>query len=829
MGQSDFQATTLYEFPLDINQVLNLVNNIAEGVYGIDINGKCTFCNKTALKLLRYESSHQLIGQHMHSLIHHTYPDGSAYPKDRCSQRPTLRTGEIVHRTDEWLWRKDGTGFPVEYWSYPIYDKNKIVGAIIAFLDISERVSAQNELHNSLERYRLLIESTQVVPWEYDLYSSRFTFISPQASRMFGYPITDWYRANFWESHVHPDDKINVIRNRYTAMLSQRAFEIEYRMLRQSGSPLYVKNYISVIRHNDQPCTLRGVFADITSDKLQQEQLRLAAVTFETSEAIVITDPDSHIVKTNNAFSEVTGYRADEVVGKTIDILRSDQHDHAFYNKMWHDLKNNHRWQGEVWSKRKNGELFPEWLTITAVRDEQGETSHYVAIFTDITERKDAEAKIRYQASYDALTQLPNRKLLHLSLEQATSAAVHFQHTGALLLLDLDEFKIINDSLGHRAGDKLLVSVAKRLKKLISAGDTLARIGGDEFAILIPDLGADLEWSTQYAKELGERVCRSLDDGFEIHQQLIHLSTSIGIALFPNGTTNADDLLRQADTAMFRAKANGKNNFLCFSPEMQMAVEKRLSIQSELKQAIDSDQLELYYQPQFDHADKLVGAEALVRWNHPEKGLIPPNDFIPTAEQTGLIISLGRWVLEDACKTYANWCLSDLQPPPRISVNVSSHQFHQSGFIEMIEGCLQRNNMSADKLELEITEEVLIRDMEKTIDIIQQLKDLGVYFSIDDFGTGYSSLGYLRNLPINQLKIDRSFIQNLPNNASDALITDTIIAMASHMGLQVIAEGVETAAQLAFLKEKQCDFFQGFYFSRPLPLAEFEQQILIPK
>lgn len=829
MGQSDFQASTLYEFPLDINQILNLVNNIAEGVYGIDINGKCTFCNKTALKLLRYESSHQLIGQHMHSLIHHTYPDGSAYPKDRCSQRPTLQTGEIVHRTDEWLWRNDGTGFAVEYWSYPIYDKDKIVGAIIAFLDISERVSAQNELHNSLERYRLLIESTQVVPWEYDLYSSRFTFISPQASAMFGYPITDWYEANFWESHVHPDDRINVIRNRYTAMLSQRAFEMEYRMLRKDGSPLYVKNYISVIRHNDQPCTLRGVFADITSDKLQQEQLRLAAVTFETSEAIVITDPNSHIVKTNSAFTEITGYRADEVIGKTINILRSDQHDHAFYTKMWHDLQQNHRWQGEIWNKRKNGELFPEWLTITAVRNEQGETSHYVAIFTDISERKAAEEKIRYQASYDALTKLPNRKLLHHSLEQATSAAVHFQHTGALLLLDLDEFKIINDSLGHRAGDKLLIAVAKRLKNLISAGDTLARIGGDEFAILIPDLGADIEWSTQYAKELGERVCRSLDDGFEIHQQLIHLSTSIGIALFPNGSTSADDLLRQADTAMFRAKANGKNNFLCFSPEMQMAVEKRLSIQSELKQAIDAGQLELYYQPQFDHADNLVGAEALVRWNHPEKGLIPPNDFIPTAEQTGLIIPLGRWVLEEACRSYAAWCLSDLQPPPRISVNVSSHQFHQSGFIEMIEGCLQRNNMSADKLELEITEEVLIQDMETTIDIIQQLKDLGVYFSIDDFGTGYSSLGYLRNLPINQLKIDRSFIQNLPDNASDALITDTIIAMASHMGLQVIAEGVETTAQLAFLKEKQCDFFQGFYFSKPLPLSEFEQQILKPK
>jgi diguanylate cyclase (GGDEF)-like protein/PAS domain S-box-containing protein len=818
-------------FPLEINQIIDVIDDLAEAVYGVDLEGKCTFCNKQTLSLLQYDSVKQLLGQNMQQLIHHSNLDGSVKTLADFKLQKSLQDSEIIHKSLDWVWRQDGTSLPVEIWSYPYHKNDNVCGAIVAFIDISERLQVQKTLEKSLERYRMLIESTQVVPWEYDLISQRFTFISPQAEEMFGYPLTDWYKGQFWEQHIHPDDLSNVLSACIQTTQQKSTYELEYRMFKSDNSVFYVKDYVNVISRNGSPVGLRGIFTDISTSKIQEEELRLAAVTFETDSGIIISDTNGRIIKVNSAFSEITGFSEEEALSKSTNLLKSGEHDSQFYQRMWSDLKKHGRWQGEIWNKRKSGEVFPEWLTISAVRNASHITSHYVAIFTDISEIKKAEAKIQYQAHFDELTGLPNRASLINHLKQAITQARKFYHYGALLLLDLDEFKIINDSLGHTFGDKLLRKVAVRISKLVSGGDIVARLGGDEFAILLPDLGGELHDSQITAEQFAQQVCKALLREYTVTGQSVHLSTCIGISIFSRKKVSHGDVLKQADTAMYKAKSLGKNCRCNFTDDMQQEADKRLTLQNELKIALKKDQLELHFQPQFDNLQKLSGMEALVRWNHPSKGLIPPNDFIPVAEKSGLIIQLGRWVLENACEIYADWLVNYKLDNhdgnlPRMSINVSAQQFQQASFPNMVLNCLTSNNLGEKHLELEITEEVLIGDIEQTISVIKYLKDRGVNFAIDDFGTGYSSLSYLKKLPIDLLKVDRSFIMNIPEDKDDIAITKTIISMANHLNLNVIAEGVENLQQFEFLKQQGCNFYQGFYFSRPLARLEFENQIL---
>ncbi len=819
-------SVELNSFPLEINQIIDVIDDLAEGIYGIDLNGKCNFCNARTLEILRYKSVNQLLGQNMHQLIHHSYQDGRVRNIEEFELNKSLLQSEIVHSPLEWLWRQDGTCVAVEIWSYPYYKNGIISGAIVAFIDISERVRLQHKMENSLERYRLLIESTQVVPWEYDLNSQHFTFISPQAEDMFGYPLTDWYKEGFWERIIHPEDIKYANDECNKALKISAAYELEYRIIKADKAILHVKDFVNVIYKDTSPVGLRGVFTDISTSKVQEEELRLAAVTFDTASGIFITDKNGIIIKTNSAFTEITGYQAHEVLGKTPQLFRSERHNEKFYKKMWSDLKKHGRWQGEIWNTKRSGELLPEWLTISAVKNTLNEISHYVAIFIDISKVKMAEEKIKYQAHYDDLTGLPNRTLLSHHLKQAITQARKFSHHGALLLLDLDEFKIINDSLGHKFGDKLLKKIAKRLSKLISNGDVLARLGGDEFAILLPDLGGDQHASLLVTENLARTICQTLLREHTIDGENIHISACIGISIFSKRKATASDVLKQADTAMYKAKASGKNCHCCFTDDMQQDVDKKLSIQRELKFAIANDQLELYFQPQFDNQKNLSGMEALVRWNHPIKGMIMPNNFIPEAEKSGLIMPLGRWVLQSACETYADWLRRCNFSLPRLSVNVSSQQFKQESFAEMVLDCLQTSKLTANILELEITEEMMIDDIDKTITVIEYLKDKGINFSVDDFGTGYSSLSYLKKLPIDLLKIDRSFIMNIPEDKDDIAITKTILSIAKHLNLKVIAEGVEDEFQYQFLQEHGCNFYQGYYFSRPLSKQVFERDIL---
>ncbi|MFT5756994.1 MAG: diguanylate cyclase (GGDEF)-like protein/PAS domain S-box-containing protein [Alteromonadaceae bacterium] len=813
--------------PLDTNQIIELFDDLIECIYGVDLNGNCTFCNKTLLKLLKYQQPKQLLGQNMHHLVHHSYHDGTQKKQGNNELWQSIAKGKAIHKSQDWVWCKDGSSIPVEIWAYPFHKNGQVAGAIIAFIDISHRIYTQNSLEDSLEKYRMLIESTQVIPWEYDLFSKKFTFISPQAEEMFGYPLAQWYLENFWEEHIFIEDREKSILACNRAVERGKSFELNYRMIKADGTIIHVNDYISLIVKNVKVTGLRGVFTDISISKIQEEQLRLAAVTFDTDSGIFITDNTGIILKVNKAFSDITGFEAQAVIGQSPQLFKSDRHDDAFFKVMWNDLQKHGRWRGEIWNKNASGDEYPEWLTITAVKGSLGETTHYVAIFTDISEMKAAEDKIKYQAHYDSVTSLPNRVLLSYHLRQAIVQARKFHHCGALLLLDLDEFKVINDSLGHEFGDRLLMQMGTLINSLVSKGDIVARLGGDEFAVLLPDLGGDIGCCLLEAEILAQSLCESIAKVKEIDGVQVHLTASIGLTLFSKKRLSDSDLLKQADTAMYKAKQAGKNSFTRFTEDMQEEANKRLSIQGELKLAIERNQLELYFQPQFNNQKKLSGVEALVRWNHPEDGQISPNDFIPIAEKSGLIIPLGRWVLHNACEIYASWRQTLNIELPRMSVNVSSQQFQQSSFVEMVTNCLATNNLSAEHLELEITEEVLIGNIEETIIKIEQLKKIGISFAIDDFGTGYSSLSYLKKLPINLLKIDRSFITDVLQNKDDEAIVETIIAMTKHMNLHVIAEGVENKDQYEWLKAHGCDYYQGFYFSRPLSKQDFEQKILL--
>ncbi|MGR9046034.1 MAG: EAL domain-containing protein [Gammaproteobacteria bacterium] len=552
-----------------------------------------------------------------------------------------------------------------------------------------------------------------------------------------------------------------------------------------------------------------------------ENQLRLAATTFETHEGILITDQFGNILRVNKAFTEISGYRPEEVIGKNPRIMKSGIHDDTFYQELWKQLATHGKFEGEIWNRRKNGEIFPEWQTITAVKNDRDETTHYVAIFSDITEKKKTENEIYDLAFFDPLTTLANRRMLINQLHNELIIAKRRKLFGSVLYLDLDRFKVLNDSLGHHIGDELLIQVARRLKKVLREEDVPARLGGDEFVVLIHANKATLKQASEQALIVAEKIQGVLNRPYLISDFEHHCSPSIGIALFPENAHSAVKLLQQADKAMYQSKAKGRNTISFFHPSMQEAADARLFMEKELRIAIENKDFILHYQPQTDLQGETVGAEALIRWEHKNKGLISPAVFIPIAEETGLILQLGDWVLHEACSQMRVWLDAGYELA-HISVNVSSKQFRQKDFIGHIAKALSDNRLSASRLIIELTEGIVIDDIADTVEKMQALKELGVRISIDDFGTGYSSLNYLKRLPLDELKIDQSFVRDIATDFNDAVIIETIINMAHNLGLSVIAEGVETEEQKDYLFNKGCSVFQGYYFSCPLPAPDFK-------
>ena len=563
-----------------------------------------------------------------------------------------------------------------------------------------------------------------------------------------------------------------------------------------------------------------GVFSDITEKKRAEKELRLAAATFETQEGVMITDLSGRIIRVNRAFTETTGYSADEAIGQTPRLLQSGRHGREFYAAMWAAVASHGSWQGEIWNKRKSGEVYPEWLTISAVRAGDGTVSHYVATFSDISRQKEAEDEIKLLAFYDALTGLPNRRLLTERLRQTVKAGRRLRYTGALLFIDLDHFKDLNDTLGHEFGDMMLVQVATRLGRTVREGDTVARLGGDEFVILLQGLNDQPELAAAQAGAVAEKILQSFIAPFDLGGQEYHSSPSIGVTLFGGGDHLGEEVIKRADVAMYQAKASGRNRVCFFDPVMQAAIEARLRMVEELRQAIATGQLVLHYQIQVNRDGLPIGAEALVRWQHPVRGLVMPAEFVSLAEDSGQILALGEWVLEAACRQLLRWQDDPGTRQLALAINVSARQFHHDDFVPRVLSRVLSSGIKPDRLKLELTESVLVSDIDQAVAKMAQLRLHGIRFALDDFGTGYSSLSYLKRLPIDQIKIDQSFVRDILSDENDAAIVRTILALGKTLGLDVIAEGVELEPQYRALLDAGCAAFQGYLFGRPCPAED---------
>jgi diguanylate cyclase (GGDEF)-like protein/PAS domain S-box-containing protein len=555
-----------------------------------------------------------------------------------------------------------------------------------------------------------------------------------------------------------------------------------------------------------------------------EKSMKLAASIYQTNaDAIMVTDENNLIVDVNPAFTHITGYSSEEVMGKDPKLLQSGLHQKDFYQQMWHSILNEEYWEGEIWDKRKNGVVYPKLVHIHVLRRTDGSVYRHVAQFSDISEKKQKDELIYWQANYDPLTSLPNRRLLNERLGHTLISSKRNRLCGALMFLDMDKFKALNDTLGHEYGDMLLIEVAKRLKSCVREVDTVARLGGDEFVVLVENISADPEDALKHAANVSEKMRATLAAPYQLDRYEYLSSPSIGVYLYDGENDSVNEVIKRADMAMYQAKDSGRNMVQFFDPQMQRTVEENSLLESDLRHAIPNQQFELYYQIQLDNNHRPVGAEALIRWNHPLRGIVPPGAFIFFAEGSPLILEIGHWVLDAAFRQIVTWSHNELTRDLVIAINISAQQFKQPDFVAQITSMIQKHGVDPSRVKLELTEGVALSDIDSVVAKMHELREVvGVTLSLDDFGTGYSSLSYLKRLPLDQVKIDRSFVCDITTDTNDALMVKTIIDMAHNFGLNVIAEGVETKEQQAFLAENGCMTFQGYLFSKPVPIDEFE-------
>jgi diguanylate cyclase (GGDEF)-like protein/PAS domain S-box-containing protein len=687
-----------------------------------------------------------------------------------------------------------------------------------------ERQQASDRLRFSEANLAKAEQISQLGYWDWHIPENTL-FWSDEVYRIFGLaptaapPIYD----NFI-SHVHPDDRARVEEAVKQSLATKTPYSIEHRIVRHDKTIRVVREQgeVEFDASGAQPLRMFGTVQDITLLKHSEQQLTLAARIFDNSiEGITITDSKGVIQSVNRAFTHITGYSPEEAVGRYPSILKSDRHDAAFYHAMWQSLLTNGRWEGEIWNRKKNGEVYPEWLTITAITDDFGQTSHHVAVFHDMSEVRGFEEQLRFQAQHDALTSLPNRDLFLDRLGVAIGHAKRTKDQVAVLAIDLDNFKHVNDSLGHTVGDLLLQQVAERLHACLPQGTTIARLGGDDFAVLVEQLANEQE-----AVPIAEKVITAFTSPFNLSIYETVVTVSIGITFFPSDGSDAGTLLKNAELAMYRAKEEGKNTYQLFTRTMNDKVVHRLSLENNLRKALDRREFLVYYQPKVSLATgRIVGMEALVRWQTVDGRLISPLDFIPLSEETGLIIPIGEHVLRQACLDTKGWLIGH-EDHLIVSVNLSPKQFMQDNLLATVTAILHETGFPPERLELEITESAVMANEEAAIALLLKLKELGVRLALDDFGTGYSSLHYLRKLPFDTIKMDRSFVKDLPEDPSSVAIAITILTMAHSLGMEVVAEGVETVAQLEFLRSRSCSEIQGFLFSPPVPAQAFSSLLL---
>lgn len=691
-------------------------------------------------------------------------------------------------------------------------------GAIIALMDHTDRLLQERQIRESRERLMAIMDNSTSIITLKDL-AGRYEFVNRQFEKIFDLKSKDVVGKT--DGQVFGGKVADNLRSKDLEVIRlQKPIDVE-EVLHRSGGDRYLLSIRFPLFSADN--VIQGICVqstDITDRKRAEDQLRLAARVFDRAgEGIVVTDQGEHILTVNDAFTKVTGYSADEVVGKKPSMLASGRHDKDFYEVMWERIRTQGWWQGEIWNRRKSGEVYPEWLTVNTVHDSDGKVANYVGIFSDITVVKESQRRVEFLATHDELTSLPNRSLFIDRVHQAIARSSRRDRMFAVFFVDLDNFKVINDSLGHAAGDELLKEAAKLLRECVRVADTVARFGGDEFALLLE------ETNIGDADITARRIAEALGRSITVVGQPVYVSASIGIALYPDDGDDVETLLKNADSAMYKAKDSGKRNHQFYTADLKEAADERLTFGNGLRRAVEEDELFLLYQPQVDlNTGQMVGIEALVRWQHPEKGLVMPGRFIPLAEKSGLIHHVGEWVAEAACRQIASWATQGYQVP-RLSINVSAEQFRRAHLPASFERLLAHYHLDASLLTIEMTESALMLEPDNCRRLLHDMKALGIKISIDDFGTGYSSLSSLRRYPIDELKIDRSFVDEVDSNPDDRALTETILAMADSLGLRVIAEGVETQRQLDVLRSLGCPSAQGYFLGMPLTVEEMTERM----
>jgi len=920
-------------------QVRLLLDSTAEAICGMDMHGNCTLVNRAGLKLLGYQQPEDLLGRNMHETLHHTSADGGRYPAEECRMQIAVLKGEACHADNEVFWRADGISFPVEYWSYPVVKGEKVVGAVVTFIDISARKQAEEEqsklaslveasddciviaspgrkilyingagsrmigldsvqealgvdfqrlhpestwakleaglpalietghlreetqllnwktgasidvllsafllrkpetgevlclaavmrditgrkraeqaLRASEERFRIAAENASDMTFEWDLQSGEVKVFGLLAERLGDRPAVRSYEE--WKSMLHPGDRARVVDELNRHIQSGERYAGEYRVPGENGRVYLYSQRGQVIRNAAGiPYKWVGLASDITEKKQAEEAIaQLAAIVQCSEDAIIGASLAGAITTWNGGAARLLGYSSGEALGASLSIVVpqadriADILDRSARGEVSHF--------DEMLFLSKAGATLPVSLTVSPIRDAQDQVTGVAAIARDNSARVHAEKELAHQARHDYLTGLPNRLLLADRLEESIQRAARGGLMAAVIYLDLDGFKLVNDTLGHEAGDGLLQKVTDRLRSCIREPDTLARMGGDEFMLVINEVP-----NSQTALVVAERLAAVLKKPLSIAGHEFCVTASIGIGMYPQDGTDVSTLRRNADSAMYQAKRAGKDRILFFTPAMRDVFMERLELESDLRHALDNGELFLHYQPIFDAADgRQTAFEALARWVHPSRGLIPPGKFIALAEETGLIVELGAWALKEACRRCREWQRYGLDAV-RVAVNVSALEFARTGFIENVFALLDETGLRGHLLELELTESMLMRDVEDSIRKMSRLRERGIRISIDDFGTGYSSLGYLARLPIDTLKIDRSFVAELGVNSTAHSLIQGMISLAHSIGKRVIVEGVETTWQLATLRELGCDEVQGFLLGRPGILPDFE-------
>ncbi len=714
--------------------------------------------------------------------------------------------GELVNK------RKDGEEYIEWATISPVRNEH---GEVTHYLGIKQNITERRRLEEDRIRAERVVDKFFNQPMSLNMIASLdgvIRRVNPAWEQILGYKSKDMEGRPFLD-FVHPDDRDNTAIEHDNVVAGQPARRFESRYRDKAGR---YHTFIGTSVLSEEDGLIYTVANDISDRKEAEDKLRDVAEVFRSSgEGVVITDVDCAIKDVNAAFVEITGYAKESVIGKNPRFLQSGRHDRSFYQSMWRTLEDAGHWHGEIWNRRRNGEIYPELLTVSQVTDDQGATTGYVGVFTDITNMKESERKLSFLAHHDPLTELPNRLLLDARLSHSISHALRNKQKLAVMFIDIDRFKYINDSMGHSAGDKVLGILAQRLTASVRSGDTVARIGGDEFVVLLENVS-----DADDVASIAEKLMAGINTPIMLTDNEIRMTASIGISFYPEDGENNLQLMRNADAAMYRAKDLGRDTYQFYTEELTNIAFEHMFIENALRGAIERDELRLVYQPQVDlHDQGYVGMEALLRWHHPDQGVISPARFIPIAEHSGIIREIGHWVMMHACAQGKEWLERGIEFG-HISVNVAGPQLQQSDCVAMFSKVLEDTGLPPEYLELEVTEGFVMRNAEEAIEKLNALRGMGISIAIDDFGTGYSSLSYLKKLPINKLKIDQGFVRDILDDANDLVIAQSVIALGKAMGMQVIAEGVEQQAQAELLKKKGCDHAQGYFFGRPVPPEE---------